>query len=239
ELALNAERTSALVAGLTDLQLAHGGKLICGDPLDTQTAYRQDLRATILASLYPVSDALRALHRLSESQWQLLRGAGLRVTYDLTPDQREAFNLEPRVRDASAEEGRAPGGRARRGREFGPGGRGGGARGPVGPGGFGPNRLRLDDDRELSRLVMRLTGETPYPPRGQRGRGPGENEEEGPRPPGGDRGWGRQRAAESDWLSFWVDGELRGAVPLPRRLSIQLAVPRPSPLLAPTAATED
>jgi hypothetical protein len=233
-----AEWTSALAAGLTDLQFAHGGKLICGDPHDSETSYRQQLREAVLGALYPASEALRALNGLSDSQWQLLRDAGLRVAYDLTPDQRAAFNLGPRPREVSAEEVRRPGGRRRGSRRLGPGGRRGGGRGPRGPGGFGPGSLRLEDDREMSRLIMRIADESPYPARGRRGPGRGENDGQQGRPPRG-RGWGRARATENDWLSFWVGDELRGALPLPRRLSVELASPESSPLLVPGATGGD
>jgi len=229
DVTVDTQWTSALVAGLTDLQLAHGGELICGDPQDETASYRQQLREGVLDALNPASEALRALSRLSDGQWELLRNAGLRVANDLTPAQRAAFNLEPRAENAAPEEARGRGGRGRGGPGFGRGGPAAGGR--RGPGGFGPGRLRLEDDREMARLVMRLTDESPYPPREERGTGAGE----GNGPPGG-RGWERSRAAESDWLSFWVGDELRGAIPLPRRLSIQLAVPAPSPRLASPSA---
>jgi hypothetical protein len=235
---LDAQWTSALAAGLTDLQFAQGGKLICGDPRDKETAYRQTLREAILGALYAASDTLRALASLSESQWEQLRDAGLRVAHDLTPDQKEAFNLEPRVGEVVAGAGRGPGGRGRRGPRLGPGGRRGARPGTGGPGGFGPGGLRLEDDREMARLVMKLRAESPYPPRADRRPESGEEGgEQGER--FGGRRWGRGPVEENDWLGFWVGDELRGARRLPRRLSVPLAPPGPLPLLVPGSADGD
>jgi hypothetical protein len=243
EVTLDLRQISALAAGLSNLQLAHGGKLICGDPTDRTAAHRQALREDVLGAVWRAAGTLRALATFSDGQWEQVRGAGLRVAYDLTPDQRRALGLSVQREQEGPEAVRGPG--RRRG---GPGSGGRRGRGPAfggtGLGGLGRWGVRVEDEGEMARLVLRLIDEPPWG--GSRGRGPGGGERgrrgdregrgerrgrgaEG-RPGRGQGGgpgpWGR-RAVASDYLTFSVDGDIRGAYPVPRVLSVDVSLPSP------------
>ena len=210
DVTLDPQYAGLLADSLTDLQLEHGGKLICGDPADPTAAGRTALRSDVLSTLFRHATTFRALASLSDSQWTQLRSSGLRVTYDLTPDQRVALGLAPAPEDPSAP--RMPAFRGRGGRPFG-GGRG--ARGAFGgAGGPGSRGGGLPDDQEMARALLTLEDERP--PRLDRGRQGGDNQgqQEG-------RGWSR-RPTDTDYLTLRLDGDVRSSYPLPHIITIQL-----------------
>ena len=210
DVTLDPQYAGILADSLTDLQLQHGGKLICGDPSDPIAAGRNAVRSDVLSTLFRHATTFRALASLSESQWTQLRSSGLRVTYDLTPEQRVALGLAPVPEDPSAP--RMPAFRGRRGRPFGGGPDARGAFGGAGgPGRGGPG---LPDDQEMARALLTLEDERP--PRLDRGRQGGDNQ-------GQPEGRGRWRGpADSDYLTLRVDGDVRSSYGLPHVITVQL-----------------
>jgi hypothetical protein len=79
-----------VMGALTDAQLHLGGKIVCADPLVPANSYAHTLRETLLGAVAADSAALRFLCSLSDSQWELLRGPGLRWHQDLSSEQRAA-----------------------------------------------------------------------------------------------------------------------------------------------------
>ncbi len=253
DVTLDPQQISLTAAGLSDLQLEHGGKLTCGDPAEKAAAYRQALRQEVLGAMSRASYPLRALATLSDPQWEQLRGPGLRVRYDLTPEQKAAFGLSPEEAEREAT-GPSPGRRGRRGESLRGGRRAGGPMlGRAGRGGPGGGRFPLPDEEAMGRLVIRLLDERPPRPGEERRRRPGEErprrpgEERSARPdeerpgrgrpgeerrggPGEDRdrpGWGRWLAKESSYLTFWLDEQPQGMYPVPRVVSVDMVPPTP------------
>ena len=207
DVTLDPQYAGLLADSLTDLQLRHGGKLICGDPAEATAAGGNALRSDVLATLFRHATTFRALASLSDSQWTQLRSSGLRVAYDLTLDQRVALGLAPAPEDPSA--ARTLAFMGRRGRPFGEGRRGRGGFG--GRGRRGPDML---EDQEMARALLALEEERP--PHLDRGRQGGDNQ-------GQQEGRGRwRRPTDSDYLTLRVDGDVRSSYPLPHIITIQL-----------------
>jgi len=204
-----------LAAALSDRQIQQGADLMYGDPTDRAASYRQALRAGVLRSMSWTTDMLRVLATLGDSQWQQLRGSGLRLGYDLTPDQRALLGV-PEAEEAEAAGAVGPfGGRRGGGRQP-----GGGMRGGRGGRGFwgGP---------EMRGGVMRLTAEAPTDDRrGGRGgmRGGGGMG-------GGGAGWMRGspriEVKESHYLTFWSGDEVQATRSIPRVITVHLGTPEP------------
>ncbi len=211
EVALDLGAVAMMAASLTDRQIRQGGDLMCGDPTEKASSYRQGLRGGVLRAMRGVTDLLRVMATLSESQWEQLRGTGLRLAHDLTPEQRRLLGLP----EAGGERGGTTGGfrgggRRGAGRQAGRRGRGPG--GMPGPGFWGGG---------AADTVMRLSAEAPADSRFGRG-GPGRG---GRRGPGWMRGaWGVE-AKESDYLAFWSGDEVRGVRAIPRVIAVSLTLP--------------
>jgi len=200
-----------LAAALSDRQIQQGADLMYGDPTDRAASYRQALRAGVLRSMLGITDMLRVLATLGSSQWEQLRGSGLRLGYDLTPDQRALLGV-PEAEEAEAAGAAGPfGGRGgRRGQP------GGGMRGGRGGRGFwgGP---------EMRGGVMRLTAEAPADyPRAWRGAGavgfPGA---------GRMRGSPRMEVKEKYYLTFRSGDEVQAVRSIPRVITVHLGTPEP------------
>jgi hypothetical protein len=213
---LDAEEMGLLAASLSDIQIRHGGKLVCGNPKEREAACRQALRAGVLRAVSRSADMLRVLATFSGSQWEQLRGRGLRLEYDLTPGQRDLLGLSEQPAEGGSAEAmaRRPGrsaprpGRGMRGR---PGGGGARLRGGEAPG-----------------MVMRLSEEPPPGTRFGRGRGRrggGEGTPDRDRR-GRPRGRGRW-ATESHYLGFWSGDEARGLRFIPRVVTVEVTLPEP------------
>jgi hypothetical protein len=212
---LDLREISLIAASLSDRQIQHGGQLICGDPAQPSAAYRQALRAGVLEAILRARDELRVLATLDEGQWNRLPKAGLRVAYDLTPEQSEALGFPlPGAAIGAATASGPPGRRGRGGARMGG--------GPGRPFGFGPPPG--EGEQDLADMVMRLTDEPPPGRRFRRGGAPP------PPDPGADGGrsqapgW-RSPVRESQYLELWAKDELRSAFPLPRTLQINLTRP--------------
>jgi len=245
DITLDPQQISLLAASLSDLQVQHGGKLVGGDPTEKDAAYRQTLREEVLGAIGWAAGTLRALATLGDSQWEQLRGAGLRVGRDLTSKQRDALGLS-----GVPAEGQAAGPPARPGRGGPPGqGRPGpmlGRGGPGQPPGGGPQAA---GEQEIARMVMTLTEEPPWGggrarggapegspgvPARQSAGGQGEQQVQGPGSGRGQRGrpgrgGGRGSVRDSYYLVFSVDGEVRGVSPIPRALRVPVSLPTALP----------
>jgi hypothetical protein len=204
---------SKLAAALSDRQMVQGGDLTCGDPADKAARYRQMLRAGVLRAMSWATDMLRVLATLGDSQWEQLRGSGLRLAYDLTPDQRALLGVpeaeEPEVAGAVGPRGGRRGG----GRQPGGGMRGGGMRG----------RGRFWGGPEMRSSVMRLSAEAPADRRwgGRGGRGMRGRGFWG----GWLRGSPRIEVKENHYLTFWSDDEVRMVRTIPRVVTVHLEEP--------------
>lgn len=86
--AINPEEQASIVRQLSDLQILFGGKLAYEDPSQHLGRLKQQMRCRILNGMASNLAILRFLATLGDSQWHRLRGPGLRVPGDLTPDQR-------------------------------------------------------------------------------------------------------------------------------------------------------
>lgn len=207
-----------LAAALSDRQIQQGADLMYGDPTDRAASYRQALRAGVLRAMSWATDMLRVLATLGDSQWEQLRGPGLRLGYDLTPDQRSLLGVPEAQdeRDAAA---------------VGPmGGRRGGGRQPGGGmrGGLGRRGRGFWGGAEMRGSVMRLTAEAPSDDRfGGRGRGGmrGGMRGGGPGWGGGMRGSPGIEVKESHYLTFWSGDEVQAVRFIPRVITVHLGEP--------------